>query len=292
VVVKEQSVYVANPETRVVKQIDTRGLGGSAGFAVAVTARGVVFINASGVYRLNRDLSITHVSRMVTGTWRGLNQANLAVAHAHHYAIGRRVKISVPSAGSQWPDQVLVYDYDRESLADIGAAGQSAVGAWTLYTNHPARGWANLADDAYWASTAGDVFLVRNRGDATDYRDEADAVAEAVVQLKAEDFDLPGIRKVIVNVTTEVELETSDVTDLQIETAQSLSRTFETAATVSLSSADFRQLTFRASPPTRRGTHIQARYTHQHKDEVLRLTGVIYTVAQLGYKLVKESVDV
>lgn len=290
VVFKEQSIYIVNVETRQIVKVDSRGLGNSSLAAVCNTQKGLVFCNASGIYRLERDMSVTHVGRYLTGVWRKtVNQSRLSEVIGHHYAVGRRVKLSVPADSGLWPSQVLVYDYDSESLASIGTAGQSAVGAWTRYTNHAARNWCNLSDDAYWGSQTGDVFLVRNRNEAEDYRDEDQAVAQAVIQLRADDFDLPGVRKVVVNITTEVELELSDLTALAVECAQNLSRTFEAAGSVSLTSAEFQQVTFRATPPTRRGTHFQVRYTHQTKDEVLTLTGVVYTVAQLSYKGVKQQ---
>jgi hypothetical protein len=284
VVVKEQSLYVINIETREVTRIDSRNLGGTAPRAVCVTQRGIVFVNESGIYRLNRDLSVSPIGRNMTGKVRdSLNKAQIAEAHAHHWAQGRRVKVSLPTDDSTYPNEVWVYDYEREGQ------GQE-FGAWTRHTAHNAVGWANLGADAYWASTEGDVFLVRQRGDASDYRDEAGAVAEAVVTLRAEDFGVPGVRKVHQNVITEVELPQTDLTGLTVQTAMNLSRTFETqGSSVSVDTDDAQQRTFRTSLSQRRGNRVQVRYRHQTKDQALNLTGVTFTVVPLSSKLLPQQ---
>ncbi len=286
VVVKEQSLYVVNIETREVTRVDSRGMGGTAPRAVCVTQRGVVFVNESGVYRLNRDLSVSPIGLNMAGKVRdALNKGQLAEAHAHHWAQGRRVKISVPVDDELYPTEVWVYDYEREGK------GQE-FGAWTRYTDMPAVGWANLDADAYWASTEGDVFLVRQRGDETDFRDEDGSVAEAVVTLRAEDFGVPGVRKVHQSVITDVELPQTDLSGLTVQTAMNLSRTFETqGSSVTVDVADAQQRTFRTSLSQRRGNRLSVRYRHQTKDQALNLTGVTYTVAPLSAKLLPEQAD-
>lgn len=285
VVVKELSVYVVNVETREVTKLDTRGMGGVPR-AVCATQAGIMLLNESGVYRLNRDLSLSPVGLLMTGQVRDrLNKDQLSEAHAHHWAQGRRVKISVPVDDETYPSEVWVYDYEREGK------GQE-FGAWTRYTEIPAVGWANLETDEYWASQSGDVFVTRQRGDETDYRDEDGAVAEAVITHRAEDFGLPGIRKVIHSVVTELELDQTDVTGLTVQSAQNLSRTFTTeGAAVSLDRDDLQQRTFRTSLAQRRGNRIQIRHRHQTKDQALVLTGLSYTVGSLTSKLLPEQAD-
>jgi hypothetical protein len=286
VVVKEQSVYLVDVESRSVSKIDTRGMGGTAPRAVCTTQRGIMFMNESGVYRLNRDMSVSSVGLLMSGKVRDhLNKTALGEAHAHHWAQGRRVKVSVPVDGAAYPNETWVYDYEREGK------GQE-FGAWTRHTAYPALGWANLGADAYWAGPSGDVFLVRARGEAADYRDEDGPVAEAVVTLRAEDFGVPNVRKLITAVTTSVELPLTDVSGLTIQTAQNLGRTFETeGGPVALASATYQQRTFKTSLAQRRGMYIQVRYRHQTKDQQLVLTGVAYTAATLSGKLVPEQAE-
>lgn len=283
-VFKTSSVYVVDVETRVVQRLNTRGQGCSSARSIAQTQDGVVFANASGVYRINRDKSMSSIGRNLTGLWRDdVNQDALAESCATHYAGGRRYKLAVPYAGS-YADTVLVYDYDREGQ------GQE-FGAWARYTNHTPVWWANDGADAYWASQTGDVYKVRNLGEASDYRDDADAVAEQVVLLRAEDFDLPGVRKAVRYATTTVETSNTALTDLVVKTAPNLNQTYTEGGRVSFTLAQGRHHTFRVPPPSRRATHVQLRYSHSTKDEALVLTGVMYEVAQLSSKLVPDSGD-
>lgn len=284
VVFKTNSVYLVNIETKQVQRIDSRGLGCTVPRSISVTRNGIMFANQSGVYRLNRDMTVTHVGLYMSGLWKStVNKTQLSEATGHHYAVGRKYKLSVPVDADTYSQQVFVYDYDAEEMGQPGA--------WTRYTNHPAVGWCNLENDAYWASQYGDVFLVRARGEASDFRDEDQPVAQQVVVLGAEDFGVPGIRKVVASVATLVELTTTDLTNLVISVAQNLSRTFTEASTASATQDEYQQVTYRTSLPFRRGTHVQLKYTHYVKDEELVLTGVEYRVAQLGDSAVKEAAN-
>lgn len=292
VVFKTNSIYLVNVETRVVQRIDSRGLGCTAPRSVAPTLNGIAFANPSGVYRLGRDMSVQHMGLMLGRKWpTEVAQDALEQATATHYGVGRRYKLSFPGAGELYCTDVFTYDYDREG------AGQ-AYGAWTKYTAHAATAWANLAGAAYWGSQQGDVFLVRNRAAsdqasdrASDFRDEDQAVAEQVITLRAEDFDLPGLRKVVAHVTTEVELDNTDLTNLVIEMAQNLSTTFEAAGDVTVDREQYQQLTFHATPANRRGNRIQVRYSHVVKDEELVLTAVAYSTSGISTKLIKQTRD-
>ena len=282
-VFKPNSIYAVNVQTRFVQKLDSRGLGCTAPRSVAYTRNGVIFANESGIYRVSREMQIEHIGLPVDELWKNeVNSEQLSEAVGHHYAAGRRYKLSVPSTDATYPNIVFVYDYDREPAQP---------GAWTLYTNHEATGWCNLERDAFFASQSGDVFLVRNRAEASDYRDEADPVGEAIITLRAEDFDLPGIRKIISRATALLELPETDLTDLEVQIAMDLSNGYQDAGDVTLSKDEQRQATVRATPPSRRGTHVQLRFKHQAKDEQLRLTGVVYKVGQITDALVTEVED-
>ena len=284
-VFKTSSVYVVNVETRDVQRLNTRGQGCSSARSVAYTQEGVVFANSSGVYRINRDKSMSTIGRNLTGLWRdNVNTTALAEACATHYSNGRRYKLAVPYTGDSYASKVLVYDYDREGQ------GQE-FGAWTRYTNHTPVWWANDDTEAYWASQTGDVYKIRRLGDTTDYRDDADAVAEQVALLRAEDFDLPGVRKAIRYVAVTVETSATALTDLVVKTAPNLSQTYTEGGRVSFTLAQGRHHVFHVPPPSRRATHVQVRLSHSTTDEALVLTGLMYEVAQLSSKLVPDSGD-
>lgn len=281
VVFKTNSIYLVDVDSRAVTRVDSRGLGCTAPRSVASSRNGIVFANESGVFMLTRSLEVVPVGQALTGLWRDtINRDQLAEATGHHYGTGRRYKLSVPVGADSFCSEAVVYDYERE--------GQT-FGAWTRYTNHPATGWCNLGKSAFFASQAGDVFKIRDLGDATDFRDEDQAVAEAVITLRAEDFDLPGVRKLVTKVISLFELELSDLTDVAVAVATDLSTNYVEVGAPAVTRASYRQITLAATPNARRGTHHQVRYTHQQKDEQLVLTAVVYSVGQLSDTLVKQT---
>lgn len=283
-VFKTNSVYLVNIETRSVAKLNTRGQGCTASKSIAQTKDGVIFANEAGVFRINRDQSCSPVSKIIKDTWRTeVNKTYLSGAAGFHSVLDQTYKLSVPGSDETTNTDVMVYDYEREGQ------GQE-YGAWTRYDNHPAVSWCAWADDQFFASTEGDVFKVRRRGEASDYRDEAAAIAASAV-LRAEDFDLPGVRKAIAAVSTSVELPETSLTGLTVATAANLSSDFVTAGDVTLDVSDVQFQVFDATPTQRRGTHIQVKYTHSTVDEGCVLAGAQFTVAQLSGKRVLDTGD-
>jgi hypothetical protein len=281
VVFKTNSVYLVNVRTKEVERLDTRGLGCTAPASVASGKNCLFFANDSGVCRLNRDLTVTVESKL-TNFWREeVNRSALAVAAGHHYSVGRRYKLSLPMGQETANSQVVVYDYGPEDRGEPGG--------WVRYTNHNTTGWCNLADKAFWSSSDGNVFQVRDRGEPSDYRDNASAVAESSVTLKADDFGISGFRKQVQNLVTFLDLRGTDVTDLKVFSALDLSNEFTLQSTVSKKLDD--PTHFRTSLSSRRGNYFQVKYTHQHKDQKFTLASVSYTVSNIGYKLTREASD-
>ena len=151
-----------------------------------------MFANNSGVYRLNRDQSISYVGKNIERLFRDeMNRDDLSKLTGHHYGIAGQYKLSVPVGdGQSNNNRVYVYDHQRE-------LGGENFGAWTQFTNHNSTGWANLGNDAFFSTTDGQVFKIRRVGDSTDYRDDASAVDTMTIIMKAEDFGSAGARKVI-----------------------------------------------------------------------------------------------
>jgi hypothetical protein len=282
VVFKTNSIYLLDVKTRQVQRIDSQGLGCTAPYSIAPTRNGIMFANLSGVYRLNRNLTVSYVGKFIERYWKDdVNATYLSAATGHNFGIGRQYKLSVPVDDDSTTSVVLVYDHTREGQ-------EQEFGAWTKYTNHQATGWANLEDNSYFATTDGQVFKIRSANDASDYRDDAAAVAEMVILLKSQDAGLPGVRKVVRGVVSHMRMDKTSVTGTTIYAAVDNSETFESAGAVTATLGTTKVQTFRSSLPTARFTYLQLKYVNSTKDENFVLAGVDMLVAALTNKGVTE----
>jgi hypothetical protein len=285
VVFKTNSIYLVNTETRQVQHIDSRGLGCTAPNSIDATKNGIMFANESGMYMLTRSMEVVHIGLQVDRKWKRLvNLDQLEEATGHHWGTGRQYKLSVPVNSDSYNSEVFVLDYDTPP-------GQPERSAWTRYDNHPATGWANLGKDSFFSSTSGDVFKVRNRGEKQDFRDEASAVSQAEITLKAEDFGMPGSRKLIDKIMLMFDLDLTDITSVAVKQAKDLSTTFESLSSVSADIADQPYITVKVALAKKRTNYIQLKFEHSAKDEQMVLTGVVYQVRELNHSLMKEPQD-
>jgi hypothetical protein len=190
-------------------------------------------------------------------------------------------RLSLPLAGSSKNSNVLVYNHQDEDKFGIGA--------WTEYTNYPATGWANLNNSAYFSTYTGSVYKQRNAGDATDYRDDADAVDNMVILLRAEDFGVSGTRKDVPYVTTHLQMKYSGTSGTTVKVAYDLQTPFESAGSLDFTAGADKKVVFaKASVPRRKMNYIQVKYENNTKDELVILAGIDYTVNGLTYKGVTE----
>jgi hypothetical protein len=280
VVFKTNSIYLLDLNTRAPPQkIDSLGQGCTAPRSIAQTRNGIMFANLSGVYRLNRALTVSYVGKYVERYWRNtVNADQLSIATASNYALGRQYKLSVPIGSDSTNSVVLAYDYTRETPAYANV--DEGFGAWTRYTNHAATGWCNLNSDAFFATSDGQVFVVRRALDSTDYRDDADAI-DMTILVKSIDGGVPGVRKHCRTVVTHMRMETS-VTGTKIYAATENSSTFALIGTVTKTLDDKKIVSFRSSLPTHRFVYLSLKYVNNVKDEAFILAGVDFLMAVLG----------
>jgi hypothetical protein len=282
VVFKTNSVYLLDVKTRQVQRIDSQGLGCTAPYSIAPTRNGIMFANLSGVYRLNRNLTVSYVGKFIERYWRDdVNADQLALATGHNYGVGRQYKLSVPVDDADENSVVLVYDHTREGQ-------EQEFGAWTKFTNHPATGWANLDDDSFFASTTGQVFKVRTANDASDFRDDAAAVAEMVILLKSMDGGMPGVRKVCRNVILHMRMDKTSVTGATVYAAIDNDEVFDSAGMITATLGTKKVETFRVSLPVTRFNFLQLKITDATKDKNFVLAGVDLLLAALTQMGTKE----
>lgn len=280
VVFKTNSIYVLDPITRDYQKIDSRGLGCTAPFSIAATKAGVVFANKSGIFRINRDMSVSFVGKYMKGLWdESVNPDALAEAQGHQYSQGNQYKLSLPTDNSLYNNEVYVYNHELEGQ------GQE-YGGWSRYDNHAATGWANQTQQAYMASTGGDVFFIKSLENAYSYRDDAESI-NSVALLKAEDFELPAVRKVIGKIGLNLSYDTCTL--LSVHTAVNLLQSFDLADSITSSSAE--DITINISPVKRKCNYIQVKLTHDVVDERIVVSSVSYNVARLDTRGTIQGAD-
>jgi hypothetical protein len=285
VVFKTNSVYLVDIRTRQISKVSSRGLGCTAPYSIATTKDGIIFANESGIYRLNRNQSVSYVGQFIERYWQDVvNKVDMSRITGHHYAVGNAYKLSVPINDEANNSTVLVYDHQLEGR-------EQEFGAWSEYTNHPVTGWANLRSDAFFASTLGRVFVLRNSGEASDYRDDAAAITSDVI-LRAMDFDQSGVRKVISTVTSHLQLRSSSQTGTQLFSSVDLNGDFEPCDVLTAEKTNnVKVVSLRSSLPRRKQIYLQLQYVNAVKDEEFILSGVDMYAALLNNKGVREAVD-
>lgn len=289
VVFKTNSIYLVDINSKEaglnpVQKIESHGQGCTAPYSIASTDKGIMFANESGIYRLNRDLSVTYVGALMERKWENVNKQALTEVTGHNYDQKRQYKLSVPTSSDSTNSEVFVYDHTREGV-------DQPIGAWTRYNNHPATGWANLASEAFFGSVNGRVFTIRNTGSTSDYRDDTDAISWQLLY-KALSFGVSSRRKMLASVVTHMRV-LADTSGVSLESAVDLNNTFESAGSLPTpTSCNQKVISLRSALPTRRGLYFQLKYSNSTLDEPTEIAGIDFVVAGLSHKGIKESEEV
>lgn len=305
VVFKTNSVYLVDINqkgtgTNPVQRLETEGLGCTAPYSIAVTKNGIMFANESGIYCLRPTQVIDYIGKFMERNWlQKVDRDHLELIQGHHFGIGRQYKLSVPilteESGTGYVEnsQVYVYDHTAETIGSTAALqGQyaAALGAWSRYDNHPATGWANLAQDAYFGSTSGRIFSIRRLGENTDYRDDSSAI-DMQMSPRANDFGASGIRKVVDSIIVHyrVGARSSGTT---LGTSVDLSQEFRptTAFVIPDSTTqsgidDVPQvdvISIKHSTDRRKGIYFQVQIANSTIDENIEVAGIDYKVGGLN----------
>jgi hypothetical protein len=284
VVFKENSIYLLNTDNGQIQKMQSRGIGCTAPYSVALTKDGINFANNSGIYRINRNLTVSYVGEYLERIYQDeVNRDLLQNMTATHNAIGSQYKLSYTIEGADTNSNVFVYDYQREGR-------DQELGSWTTFTNHPVTGWANLGNNSFFATTNGQVYKIRNNNDKTDFRDDADAVDTMQIVLRADDFGISGERKLLRYVVSHFEMRTSDNTDTILSISYDLQTEFIEAEDFDFIDGINTKVKFaQSSMPRKKAVYFQLKYTNDSKDEAVVLAGVDYTVTKLSYDGVNQG---
>jgi hypothetical protein len=270
---KNNSIYAYDTESKEYQKLDTRGLGCSAPKSITTTKNGIMFANEAGIYRINRDLTISFVGEFVDRIWKDLvNKTHLVEASGHQNRVGGKYKLCVPFNNEQFGTQALVYDI--EGKPDM------PYGAWSLHSNHKATVWCNLDTSSYFGSSGGLVKVQRNDNDAHDFQDEAAPISLSLIT-RSEDFNNPGIRKVFNNVILELQMDHTSITDLTLSSRTNLSGPFSGAGTIN-AAQEKEFITRLISLPDRRGNSAQLKITHATQKEEIMISSLVWDVDGLA----------
>lgn len=292
VVFKTNSIYLVDLNAKdagqnAVQKIDSQGKGCTAPGSVSVTKSGIMFVNETGIYRLNKSLTVEYLGRKYEGKFRTTaDLTKIALAAGHHDAINNVYKLSYQAKDEDRNDKVAVYNHVREYEARNGTDG-----SWTHYDNHPAIGWANLIAESFFASTMGRVFSLRNTNTVSDYRDDSSAV-NFIATLRATNFGDSGRRKVLRGIITHYKGENSIGTTLQVarDLIDNFDQTdvFEIKSNQDSSGLDdvgaWKINSIMSSVYDAKGIYFQLKYANNAIDEYLEITAIDYKVAGISDK--------
>jgi hypothetical protein len=285
IVLKTNSLHQVDLKTRQVQPIEQPYGGCAAPDSVTQTKSGINFANASGIYRINRDLTVDPIGDIEKRRWLDdVNLDALAEAQGHNYLNGNQYKLSVPVGDTDqlFNNYVFVFDY----------AGMQQRSAWTRHDNHLATGWCNIGGKtSLFATQDGQVYKIREALDTTDYRDDADAISVDIM-LRPEDFDLPGVIKNVGGVRLNFANNGQAVRSVSVSVAANLSETFQACDPMDITTSSRKEEGVWFSLPKRKCEVVQVRVQTSTLDAPITLSGVAYYVAALDHKGAKEVAQV
>jgi len=253
---------------------------------------GINFANENGIYRLNRDLTVTYVGENMERLWRegGVNLSSLSTAIGVHHNNKSRYLLALPVDSDTTNSECYVYDHTREGR-------DQQLGAWTRFDNHDVTAFTNLDRDLYLGKTDGGVYSYRRAGDNSDYRDDASAI-DAQILYKACSFGDEARRKVCAGIISHWR-SIPETTGTTLEVAIDLENSFDSGGSVEVElttaetgvgdSFNSKVETLRSAVPKRRFNYIQPKFSNATLDEPIELAGVDFVVAGLNEKGIKES---
>lgn len=193
VVFKKRSIFVVDTEakfagsTDFIKRLETRGKGGDSSFSLLTTKYGIFFANLTGVYVLQRDMSLFYIGQRIERLWQKdlLDSTQITKVSASNDKVTNRYIISVPNKDETENTDAFVF-HDKDD-------GQDSDG-WTRYDNIPAIMWATLNGSTFFASSEGVVYRLRRENRSTDYRDDEAPINTEIITA-SNHFGDPNTRK-------------------------------------------------------------------------------------------------
>lgn len=283
-VFKSGSPYLLNVVTKEVQKVESAYGGCTIPDSIRHTKDGIIFANESGVYRLNRDMSVSPIGEFLSREWDNVELDSKSQCVGFNYKEGNRYLLSVPyGSGQDVNNYVFSYQYTSEGKTTEYAP-------WSVYDNFPATGWANRAEEAMFSSTDGQVFKIRMAGDSTDYRDDDEAVDFQVV-FRAEDFGLPGVRKKVPGILVEFYNNELALAGTLVYTAVDMSSTFTACDSGAITETGYKVTNAWFTPVNQKCERMQLKIVNQTIDSPVTIAGIAYKIAVLTTKGVRKAAE-
>lgn len=287
IVFKNRSVYAVQLSTGLHQKLESMEQGCTIPDSISPVKNGIMFANASGLYIVNRDLTVTYIGEFIEDYWNEDIDKDNAVSQAVGFtdSTNRKYKLSIPRSGDSLNDEVVVFDY-------IGGRRQESEGAWAFYDNFPATAWVQTNTAVYFSDYDGRVYSLRDLGDATDLRDDSSGIASEFLY-GATAFGDSGSRVALSKVITHLKAVT-DLTGAKIYIATDMENGFTEAGTLEFDKdeVDSKKLySIAASLPDSHCLFVQVKYTHSTKDEDMVIAGLEYKAMPLSELGIKQTID-
>ena len=282
VVFKDRNIYIVNINDGTYTKIESEGLGCEAPYSIESAKNGVVFSNSSGIYRINKNLTVQYIGKNMQGAWNNdTNKNQLSTQVGHQSPINHKFMLSICRDSDTENDDVYVYEYSKETEGQLGA--------WSRYRNFNVTEWAGYTGKDYFGTHSGNVYRLRDHDSRVDYADDGDPISSEII-LAANHFGKPNERKLVSHAFTSFDA-TYTMDDTVISMSTDLSTTFTATTPVSVETGSNQINMFKSSSPERKAVLYQLKVTNSAIYEPVKLTGVGYAVSLLNIHGIKEAVD-
>ena len=292
---KHSDVYSVNIRTKDWSKVPGAKAGCTSPDSIATTPVGVFFANDQGIYRVTRNMNVEYIGEDLEDLWKDVDKDQIAKAVGVMDPHDKCYKLAVPSAdGDVTNTKIFCYDYEMEQKS-----GGQLRGGWFVYTITGVNCMVSSTTDFFMGTEGGDVLQTRQDSDSDggDYQDSSAEGIEGKLITRCNDFGDAGVRKKVIKVIVDFDLDDTDLTDVLLKSAINSGDVFRSSGATSMtktntSSLDQQQApSVSWSPAIRNCQRVQVEITHSTRKEKLVITGLVYNVRGLSDRGIRQSSD-
>jgi hypothetical protein len=282
VVFKPNHIYLVdiNSKDGSYVKLDSGNRGCTVTNSLVETKNGVMFTNELGIYRLNRDQTISYIGEKIDRLWKAnVNPTDLYRYGAINNKINQKFIMNINKTTT------VVYDYVSE------VDRRNPYGSWTVYNNMPSTAWYDLYNNIYFGTSTGQVMKQRTYNSVLDYRDDAQPVSSTVTTAPLH-FGGQGSEKFFANIMVHYFNNKQALSGIELQVALDYSSSFVSLGVIDIPANDKTITTLKYSLPFKRGESIQLKFLSSTIDTNLAVAGVSSSVAIVSDKLLTSKKNV